>query len=201
MTVKIASRLDPIKPSITLAVTAKAAQLKAEGVDVISFGAGEPDFDTPEHIKEAVTRRPREGRRQVHRRRRHRDPAQGDRERAVARPPREDRGRERAGLGRREALAVQPVHGADRSGRRGPDPRAVLGQLSRDGDARRRQAGDPADHGRGRLRGHRRASRRRVHAEDPRDRAQQPVEPDRRGLHARADRGAREGRRSTRTSS
>src|SRR5438874_1096175 len=51
---KIASRLDPIKPSITLAVTAKAAKLKAAGVDVISFGAGEPDFDTPVHIKEAV---------------------------------------------------------------------------------------------------------------------------------------------------
>src|SRR5260221_8562471 len=52
--IKIASRLDPIKPSITLAVTAKAARLKAEGVDVISFGAGEPDFDTPEHIKQAA---------------------------------------------------------------------------------------------------------------------------------------------------
>src|SRR5215470_17508919 len=52
--IKIASRLDPIKPSITLAVTAKAAKLKAAGVDVISFGAGEPDFDTPAHIKEAV---------------------------------------------------------------------------------------------------------------------------------------------------
>jgi len=51
---KLASRLDPIKPSITLAVTAKAAKLKAAGVDVISFGAGEPDFDTPSHIKEAV---------------------------------------------------------------------------------------------------------------------------------------------------
>jgi aspartate aminotransferase len=52
--IKLASRLDPIKPSITLAVTAKAAKLKAAGVDVISFGAGEPDFDTPAHIKDAV---------------------------------------------------------------------------------------------------------------------------------------------------
>ena len=51
---KLASRLDPIKPSITLAVTAKAARLKAEGVDVVSFGAGEPDFDTPAHIKDAA---------------------------------------------------------------------------------------------------------------------------------------------------
>jgi aspartate aminotransferase len=52
--IKIASRLDPIKPSITLAVTAKAAKLKADGIDVISFGAGEPDFDTPAHIKAAA---------------------------------------------------------------------------------------------------------------------------------------------------
>src|SRR6185503_20775671 len=52
--IKIASRLDPIKPSITLAVTAKAAKLKADGIDVVSFGAGEPDFDTPAHIKAAA---------------------------------------------------------------------------------------------------------------------------------------------------
>ncbi|MGE0868775.1 MAG: pyridoxal phosphate-dependent aminotransferase [Kofleriaceae bacterium] len=51
---RLASRLDPIKPSITLAVTAKAAKLKADGIDVISFGAGEPDFDTPAHIKDAA---------------------------------------------------------------------------------------------------------------------------------------------------
>ena len=52
--IKLASHLDQIKPSITLAVTAKAAKLKAAGVDVISFGAGEPDFDTPAHIKAAA---------------------------------------------------------------------------------------------------------------------------------------------------
>jgi aspartate aminotransferase len=51
---KLASHLDQIKPSITLAVTAKAAKLKAAGIDVISFGAGEPDFETPAHIKAAV---------------------------------------------------------------------------------------------------------------------------------------------------
>ncbi|HEX7843873.1 MAG TPA: pyridoxal phosphate-dependent aminotransferase, partial [Kofleriaceae bacterium] len=52
--IKLASHLDQIKPSITLAVTAKAAKLKAAGVDVVSFGAGEPDFDTPAHIKAAA---------------------------------------------------------------------------------------------------------------------------------------------------
>lgn len=43
-----------IKPSSTLAITAKAGELKASGLDVVGFGAGEPDFDTPEHIKKAA---------------------------------------------------------------------------------------------------------------------------------------------------
>jgi aspartate aminotransferase len=54
--VKLARRLSVIEPSPTLAVSAKAAKLKAAGVDVVSFGAGEPDFDTPSFIKEAAKR-------------------------------------------------------------------------------------------------------------------------------------------------
>jgi len=50
----IASRLSRIKPSPTLAVTAKAAELKAQGRDIIGLGAGEPDFDTPENVKQAA---------------------------------------------------------------------------------------------------------------------------------------------------
>jgi aspartate aminotransferase len=50
----LASRLARIKPSPTIAVTTKAAELKAAGKDVIGLGAGEPDFDTPEHIKQAA---------------------------------------------------------------------------------------------------------------------------------------------------
>jgi aspartate aminotransferase len=50
---KLAKRLSVVEPSMTLKVSAKAAALKAQGVDVVSFGAGEPDFDTPAHIKEA----------------------------------------------------------------------------------------------------------------------------------------------------
>jgi aspartate aminotransferase len=50
----VANRLNVIKPSPTLAVSAKAAKLKSEGKDVISMGAGEPDFDTPQHIKDAA---------------------------------------------------------------------------------------------------------------------------------------------------
>ena len=49
-----ARRLDVVEPSPTLAITARANALKAEGKDVVGFGAGEPDFDTPEHIKEAA---------------------------------------------------------------------------------------------------------------------------------------------------
>lgn len=50
----IATRLANVKPSPTMAVTARAAELKASGKDVIGLGAGEPDFDTPEHIKKAA---------------------------------------------------------------------------------------------------------------------------------------------------
>ena len=42
-----------IAPSATLAISAMAKQMKADGIDVVSFGAGEPDFNTPENIKEA----------------------------------------------------------------------------------------------------------------------------------------------------
>jgi len=52
--VKLARRLSVVEPSPTLAVSAKAAKLKAQGIDVVSFGAGEPDFDTPAHIKDAA---------------------------------------------------------------------------------------------------------------------------------------------------
>jgi aspartate aminotransferase len=50
---KLADRVNKIQPSPTLAIDAKAKALKAQGVDVIGFGAGEPDFDTPANIKEA----------------------------------------------------------------------------------------------------------------------------------------------------
>jgi len=50
----IADRLSRIKPSPTISVSNKAAEMKAAGADVIGLGAGEPDFDTPEHIKQAA---------------------------------------------------------------------------------------------------------------------------------------------------
>lgn len=56
MSIKLSARVQAVKPSATLAITARAKALRAEGKDVIGLGAGEPDFDTPEHIKEAAIR-------------------------------------------------------------------------------------------------------------------------------------------------
>jgi aspartate aminotransferase len=50
----LAHRVQQVKPSPTLAVAAKALQLRAEGLDIIGLGVGEPDFDTPDHIKQAA---------------------------------------------------------------------------------------------------------------------------------------------------
>ncbi|MCK5663827.1 MAG: aminotransferase class I/II-fold pyridoxal phosphate-dependent enzyme, partial [Thiotrichaceae bacterium] len=54
MNLQIAQRVQAIKPSPTLAVTARAAEMRAAGHDIIGLGAGEPDFDTPQHIKDAA---------------------------------------------------------------------------------------------------------------------------------------------------
>ncbi len=51
---KLAKRVSQVAPSITLIISAKAKAMKAEGLDVVDFTAGEPDFDTPDHIKEAA---------------------------------------------------------------------------------------------------------------------------------------------------
>ncbi len=51
---KLSTKALSISPSSTLAIDAKAKKMKADGIDVIGFGAGEPDFDTPKHIKEAA---------------------------------------------------------------------------------------------------------------------------------------------------
>jgi len=58
---RLAERTKAIKPSPTLAMNAKAKALKAAGEDITNFGVGEPDFDTPEHIKEAAIKALREG--------------------------------------------------------------------------------------------------------------------------------------------
>jgi len=54
MNYKISRRAATLSPSLTLAIDSKAKQMKADGQDVVGFGAGEPDFDTPQHIKDAA---------------------------------------------------------------------------------------------------------------------------------------------------
>jgi len=54
MSIKLSNRVQSVKPSPTLAITARAAQMRAAGKDIVGLGAGEPDFDTPEHIKAAA---------------------------------------------------------------------------------------------------------------------------------------------------
>ena len=58
---QLSKKAGNINPSITLAITAKANELKKQGVDVVSFGAGEPDFNTPENIIEAAIKAMRDG--------------------------------------------------------------------------------------------------------------------------------------------
>lgn len=52
----LSQKAKQITPSLTLAITAKAKQMSSEGIDIVSFGAGEPDFDTPKHIQVAATK-------------------------------------------------------------------------------------------------------------------------------------------------
>ncbi|MEJ2554339.1 MAG: pyridoxal phosphate-dependent aminotransferase [Gammaproteobacteria bacterium] len=61
MDVQLSTRVQRIKPSPTLAVTARAAALRAAGKDIIGLGAGEPDFDTPGHIKQAAIKAIQDG--------------------------------------------------------------------------------------------------------------------------------------------
>jgi aspartate aminotransferase len=84
---KLAARVGQVPPSLTLAISAKAKALKAEGIDVCSFSAGEPDFDTPAHIKAAAEKALQDGKTKY-------GPAAGEpklRE-AIARKLREDNG-------------------------------------------------------------------------------------------------------------
>jgi aspartate aminotransferase len=61
MTPYLSAAIQRIQPSPTIAVTQKARELKAAGMDVIGLGAGEPDFDTPDHIKEAAIKAIQDG--------------------------------------------------------------------------------------------------------------------------------------------
>ena len=61
MSLELSKKAAAVKPSSTLAITAKAKELKAQGKDVVGFGAGEPDFNTPENICEAAIKAIKDG--------------------------------------------------------------------------------------------------------------------------------------------
>ncbi len=58
---RISTRVDLIKPSATIVVSGRAMELKAQGKDIVSLGFGEPDFDTPQHIRDAAIEAIRSG--------------------------------------------------------------------------------------------------------------------------------------------
>ena len=138
----LANSLKRIKPSATIAVTDKARALKAAGRDVIGLGAGEPDFDTPDNIKQAAIKAIRDGKTSKY------TAVDGIAElkAAVARKFKRENGLDYKPIAdhrrhRRQAGAVQRADRHHQSGRRGDHPGALLGELSGHGAARRRHAG------------------------------------------------------------
>ena len=187
---KLSGRVGRIKPSPTLAITGKAKQMKAQGIDVVGFGAGEPDFDTPD---------PHQGRRQEGAGRRvhevHPGPrlagAQGrhHRQAQAGQRPRIQAG-ERHRLPRREALDLQRRPGVPRGRGRGDHPRPVLGFLPGHRAPGGRHPGDrrgEAGHG---VQDHPGAAGKGDNKEDEALRAEQPLQPDRGGVLEGGARGA-----------
>ena len=66
MTIKINRRIKKVLGSSTLAITARAKELKAEGKDIVNFAGGEPDFDTPDTIKQAAIKAIQEGKNKIY---------------------------------------------------------------------------------------------------------------------------------------
>ena len=154
MNYKISQRAASLSPSLTLAIDSKAKQMKADGLDVVGFGAGEPDFDTPQHIKDAAAKALAAGFTKY-------TPAAGIPElRAGHR--RQAQTRERPHLQaladhrllRRQAFLLQRHLRHLRGRRRSHHPRALLAELPGDGQAGRRQARHRRDHRQDRVQAH-----------------------------------------------
>ena len=171
MNYRISQRAASLSPSLTLAIDAKAKQMKAEGQDVVGFGAGEPDFDTPQHIKDAAAKALAAGFTKY-------TPSSGIPElrQAIADKFKRENGLDLQAVAghrllRRQALLLQRHLRHLPGRRRGHHPGALLAELSGDGQAGRRQAGHPRDHRPDRVQGHAGAVARRHHA------AHAPVHP------------------------
>ncbi len=190
---EISERAAKLTPSLTLSIDAKAKAMKAEGIDVCGFGAGEPDFDTPEHIKEAAIAALHARIHEIHAERRPARAAPGDcgkaaggqRNHLQAEPDCRQHGR--------ETLLLQRDSRHLPGGRRSHHPRALLGQLSGHGAPRGRRARDRAHDRAQRLEDARGRFRERDDAAHEDADPEQPEQPFRRRLHARragGDRGS-----------
>jgi len=170
MNYKISRRAASLTPSLTLAIDSKAKQMKADGLDVVGFGAGEPDFDTPQHIKDAAAKAS--------------PPASPNTRllpasRAAGGHRRQTQTRERPHLQalpdhrllRRQAFLLQRHLCHLRRRRRGHHPRALLAELPGDGQDGRRQTRHRPDHRQDRVQAHARCPARRHHP------AHAPVRP------------------------
>ena len=189
---KLSHRIQQVSASPTIAITTAAKQMQADGIDVISFGAGEPDFDTPQFIKDATVAALTAGRHEVYAPRRG-GPEEGHRREDDPGQRRADpAGRSPRDL-RRQARPVRGVPGDRRPRRDGPDPLAVLGELPRAGQARRRGARHPPRRARAGLQDHPAADPRRRRRRG-RSGPEQPQQPDRRDLQPRGTRRHRRGR-------
>ena len=182
----LADVLSRVKPSATIAMTQKARDLKAKGREVISLSVGEPDFDTPDNIKQAAIKAIERGETKY-------PPVLGIpalREAIAAKFKRENgldyKATDTIVAHRRQADPLQRLPRHHERGRRGHHPRALLGQLSRDGRDQPWRAGRRADDDRERLQAAAGGSRAGDHAAHQVARAQLAVEPVGRGLHARA---------------
>ncbi len=190
MNYKISQRAASLSPSLTLAIDAKAKAMKAAGEDVVGFGAGEPDFDTPQHIKDAAAKALAAGFTKY-------TPSSGipelrqaiaDKFQARKRPHLQAIADHREL--RRQAFLLQRHSGDVPGRRRGHHPRAVLAELSGNGEARERQAGDCANHRQDRIQSHARATPRRHHAEHPAVHPEFAEQPNRQRLYAGGNQGA-----------
>jgi aspartate aminotransferase len=143
MNYKIAHRAASLSPSLTLAIDSKAKAMKAAGEDVVGFGAGEPDFDTPQHIKDAAAAALAAGFTKY-------TPSSGIPElrQAIA-----DKFLRENGLTYKPSQIIVSNGGKHscynvlRGRRRSDHPFALLAELPRDGEARRCHAGHPGNHG------------------------------------------------------
>ena len=164
MNYKISQRAASLSPSLTLAIDAKAKAMKAAGEDVVGFGAGEPDFDTPQHIKDAAAKALAAGFTKY-------TPSSGIPElrQAIA-----DKFKRENGLTYKPSQIIVSCGGKHscynvilatcQEGDEVHHSRAVLVELSGNGEARQREAGDSANHRQDRIQSHARATARRHHA-------------------------------------